>query len=833
MLGIKIYRKDKSIEKIESEGSGSYYYSNFPKLYIKNKSVKIDNLDKLMLPALIGLNNIAFKYGMKGFIITSGNDAAHPGSNGTNSLHFKNRAIDISFREAITNKPIPGIRLSSSPMKKELQKALNPNLLFTDFDIVMEKDHIHIEYDPKGGLVKSSKKEPVESNYQFEESPIKFIHTNVKIKTIDSLLASSPIFSRYKDDKQRLLDYKGKTNISNQERIESLYEEGDQPGTLKLNTILYLEPEMVDKDFAFKGKNDTVIDVSNFPMFFSKAREQIEQSEGYTPAFLYSTNNEFPVEYINHLVSVWVYSKGLGQIIDITNLCNSVMTNSDINASTFSLTCSIIETNEQDVIINSFQNNISFIQKHLSENDIIWIRFETLDSETDRGPRNEIAFSEIAGKVYDFMGFINTVVPEVSLGKISGSVSVSGQCFSKLFTNDEALFFPISTVKDSMTGNLIIGSFENDNLLKRLFSDGKYYSLFSKQYRTIQDSMLFYMNQLSNTGMVPKEVNDLIFQSYKDRRKEVYKVKGDTVQESLVDGVYQIINILFDDAVKDRTIVDASITSPSGSIMSLFNKVCQYPLVELLTDTYGDTYNIIVRKPPFDKSSIVSFLNQDNPIYILDENDVSHESLSFETNFSTWFQIENTGVFLGDSNHVSLTYIPIVPIPEYIEYWGSKKKMITSNYTRSNSYGTTEEKKQVVLDLLYVIECDIYLPFSRQGTITLAKGDRRIKKGTWIRYKDEIFYINSVSNSVSISDKTVSRSTVLNVSRGIKEAYVEGKTVDGVKISYFDLLNFENLKQTMEDFLTNDKNRGSVINRNVLIDKDIFNYFISKKQLDD
>jgi len=385
----------------------------------------------------------------------------------------------------------------------------------------------------------------------------------------------------------------------------------------------------------------------------------------------------------------------------------------------------------------------------------------------------------------------------------------------------------LSTVKDSISGNLIIGQFENDNLLKRLFSDGSYYTLFSKQYRTIKDSILFYINQLSNTGLIPNDVNDLIFQSYKDRRNKTYQIKGDEIKSVLTKGVYQVIDIAFDESIKDRTIVDATVQNPNGSIMSLFNKICQEPLVEFLLDTYKDMFNIVIRKPPFDKNSILSFLEKDSSIYNLDNDNVSYQNLMFEDQFYTWFQIQNSGVYFGTSTGSSLTYIPIVPIPKYIEYWGSKRRLIESNYTRTNNLGTSEEKRQVLLDLLYVIECDIYLPFSRKGTIVLAKGDRRIKKGTWIKYNGEIFYINSVTNSVSISDTSVERTTTLNVSRGLRINNIEGD------MSYFNIINFDNLKQIMLEFLTKDKNRGSIINRNVVVNDDVFDYFLNKKQFDE
>lgn len=841
-LGVKVYRKDKIKETIINEGSGLYYYFNYPKIFIKNESVKIDKLNGNMLFVLQQLTNVAYKFGLTGFIVTSGNDGSHGGSSGSNSLHYKNRAIDISFREAIKNTIIEGLSNKSSSIINEISFSLTKASGAIDYDVVIESNHIHIEYDPKGKRITEGSAKVTsltgtsddESNLSLEFEPIRYCHYNTKITTLSQLLDSNPLFSKYKENQGKLLDYKGKTNTNNRQRIESLYEENDSFDMLKINTVIYLDPEMIDRDSVFKHPVNQIIDTSSFPMFLGKLREDLENDENYIQPDFYRKDNIYPVDYINHLVSVWIYSKALNEIIDITSLCKNVVVNSDLMVSSFSLTCNITpqtEISEQNIVLNTFKNNISFIQRYIGENDIIWIRFEELNNEVDR-KQDKISFTEIAGKIYDFMGFVNSVNDDISLGASYGDVSINGQCFSKLFTDDEAVFFPIAAIKDSQTGNLVIGSFENDNLLKRMFADGNYYNLFSKQYRTIKDTLQFYINQLSNTGLIPRKVNDLLFQSYGDRRVKIAKLKGDEVKpDELANGVYQIINILLDDSVKDRTIVDATVTNPQGSILSLFSNICQEPLVEFITDTYGDSYAIIVRKPPFDKESINSFIRSNNAIYNVDSNDVMQESLGFETNFYTWFEIQNRAIFMGTDRNQPLAYVPIVPLNEYIEYWGSKKRYIESNYTRSNDFGIEKERKQVIMDLLYVMECDIYLPFSRRGSIVLSRGDRRIKKGSWIRYKNELFYVDSVVNSVSIEDKTVQRVTTLNVSRGIKEEYIDGRNINGKRMSYFNIVDFESLKQTLLEYVNNDK--GSVINRNIIIDSDVFEFFVNKRQFDE
>ena len=63
--------------------------------------------------------------------ITSGNDGVHK----NNSLHYKNEAIDIRTRDMDVNDKI----LTQLWIKKWLG---------FDYDVILESDHIHIEYDP-------------------------------------------------------------------------------------------------------------------------------------------------------------------------------------------------------------------------------------------------------------------------------------------------------------------------------------------------------------------------------------------------------------------------------------------------------------------------------------------------------------------------------------------------------------------------------------------------------------------------------------------------------------------------------------------------------------
>ena len=71
-------------------------------------------------------------YGMTTVTITSGNDGKH----GERSLHYKWQALDF--------------RTFDWPRGKSAEIVANiRRRLGKDYDVVLESDHLHVEYDPK------------------------------------------------------------------------------------------------------------------------------------------------------------------------------------------------------------------------------------------------------------------------------------------------------------------------------------------------------------------------------------------------------------------------------------------------------------------------------------------------------------------------------------------------------------------------------------------------------------------------------------------------------------------------------------------------------------
>ncbi|RLD00690.1 MAG: hypothetical protein DRI46_06770 [Chloroflexi bacterium] len=69
------------------------------------------------------------------FVITAGLEGLHSAG----SLHYYGLAIDVRTRD---------LRIKS----RKIAAARIQNILGGDYDVVLEKDHIHVEYDPPGDI---------------------------------------------------------------------------------------------------------------------------------------------------------------------------------------------------------------------------------------------------------------------------------------------------------------------------------------------------------------------------------------------------------------------------------------------------------------------------------------------------------------------------------------------------------------------------------------------------------------------------------------------------------------------------------------------------------
>lgn len=283
----------------------------------------------------------------------------------------------------------------------------------------------------------------------------------------------------------------------------------------------------------------------------------------------------------------------------------------------------------------------------------------------------------------------------------------------------------------------------------------------------------------------------------KDTEPIVPEVKLENLQASqrLAPGIWQIVKLIIDENVANRQVFDGTITNQTGSLLNWFNKVCQEPFVEFMGETFGDQYYFIARRPPFDHLSVLRAYNYaiggSGLYHVVSKEQVVETSFTQSvSNAYSWYYLRPRVSFGGNSN--TTYYIPAVFFPEMAALFGSRACHVQSNYYNTVNDGEADidnanEKiskgarsnfsqsyLQMMLDLKFLIETTIYLPFTRQGTITLY-GYRQIKRGMWIHFAptDEMYYVDAVTNTFQSVGNRVFRSTTLQVSRGMKVSLID------------------------------------------------------------
>ena len=229
-------------------------------------------------------------------------------------------------------------------------------------------------------------------------------------------------------------------------------------------------------------------------------------------------------------------------------------------------------------------------------------------------------------------------------------------------------------------------------------------------------------------------------------------------------------------------------------------------------------------------------------VYTITNDEIINSSIGFKNDgIYSWYQFYPQFECSGDN----MQYIvPAVLFPEYATIWGSRALQIQSQYASFKGLGVRDKVKNdlksevgdkrcrtVLDDLKYIIECNAYAPFVRQGSITL-KGARRIKRGMFIQVQlesalDEIFYVESVSQNYSVSHQSVQRTTTLQVSHGMVKRYIKDSDKKHGEISYFDIIDFQGYEESRA--LINLNNWRDVIAK-WKVNTEVFRFFLKRQQ---
>lgn len=261
-------------------------------------------------------------------------------------------------------------------------------------------------------------------------------------------------------------------------------------------------------------------------------------------------------------------------------------------------------------------------------------------------------------------------------------------------------------------------------------------------------------------------------------------------------GIWQIIKLVADQYALSQNVVDATFSHSQGSLINYVQNVVQAPWLEFFGDTVGDEFYFFARKEPFDYNGWTN-LPVIRTVYA--EEVLSDDLKWYDGDIYSWYQIIPKGSFLGQQNLI-FAYITAVFFEEYSEIWGSKPNIQVSNYVNFTKVrGKSNMEGKAAEDLRYMVESNAYLPFTRQGTITI-RGTTSIKRGYKIFYHPtgEEFYVDAVSTRYQSSEGGDEYITILQVTRGMKIEYTRAP-FGSDDISYFNLIDFSNSsEQTVE-----------------------------------
>jgi hypothetical protein len=461
--------------------------------------------------------------------------------------------------------------------------------------------------------------------------------------------------------------------------------------------------------------------------------------------------------------------------------------------------------------VSTLERNNYFFHLTVQSNDIVMVRLKNMELESNNQDRFRelgnifIEPSQIPGKIYDMIGLVDKNNLETSAEGSVVSVSVVGRDLTKTIIEDGSYFFPISFASDQRK-TFFENSADDNRGVRRIQTTGNAEpdDIFNAYLNnTIGDVIQFILSQEANIQVCPDEV----FAAYPDNEKTkiAYKVerqvKDQVILENVIakaPGIWQICKIAVDSKIGNRLIANHTIGSEQGSLLNHIRYVCQEPFVEFFTDTYGDKFFFIARIPPFDYAGYKAGMERavSCEAFHIKDADIYMDNLEFnDDSIPTWFRLTPSANYFGNTNNMAMTYLKAVFLNEYAEIWGSKAMDITTQYITYDSNNKNSEddlynldymEKQSQEDLEYLVETNAYLPFTRQGKLTI-RPNRAIKRGhfVYLVQTDEIAYVEDVTHNWSITMERKSCFTSLSLTRIMKRKYFE---------FYFKLVNLEKNK---------------------------------------
>jgi len=813
-------------------------------------------------------------------------------------------------------------------------------------------------------------------------TPIKYIHAKAESLQSNELflsdLTNEKDFVAYGADPSEIIDYthEGKTN---RERLHSAlkkkdklyYSEGgafdisvDYP--ISLGSVIYIPQEYVTIEENFTS--NLTVEKTVESQFSPLVLRQLSLDPGYVPTYknrgVVGTDSHPHIaifawsrtRYLEDPATGWV---DLTPYISNANLNSDMMSGGSFNVTLLSPTATLKKRSSEsegtswtpegvygpegeafttgnvnktrlyradNVVGEDLRRTDFYFERILHQNDLISIKLERLDLDQE--------VPNVQSGWNDMIGLIDSVSTSTSSQNTGSSVSIRGRDLNKVLTDDNSYFNPYALGHSQ-------GIYGEQSFSNKRYLDGAFQDYSAIRAKTVQEQMEFIFNRIVSIGYIPDEV----FLGWKDRTQITKQTSREGKATVLAEtrGIWQIMKLWVDPSISHLNILDGSVSNPDGSILDLLRKTCQAPFVEFFSDTYGDKFYLMARKPPFEQSSVLQVLrelgdgesavglvggapdsdakqayeqylnaleskqqadqeldfNKAKKEYlrvILDpvpydqmqgvedafnaltedeqmirmglsaqvtitdsvfpliinvgENQVLSDSLRMTTEAYAWFQIDNKGDFLGAA--AGLSQIPAVYFDKYAQVFGNRRMNQVSNYSNYQYFEdskTPEKENQFVEQstqlLAFMVETSMHLPFTREGSITIAGGDRRIKKGYYIYYRptNEVYYVSSVSHTVNVTSRGIDRVTTVNVTRGMVREFIQGTSVevigeDGqpktIQASYFNIVDIPRLKNGIYDTISTGSAYEKMDHKSdFAVNEDVFNFFLAGKQFGD
>lgn len=577
--------------------------------------------------------------------------------------------------------------------------------------------------------------------------------------------------------------------------------------------------------------------------FMNKVLKDLIEDDNYTDEVAYNSGKLGLIDR-NPGATVWVWMRSLGggdylngELVDITPFVSSINISKERMTGNFSINLAFVTSDGHsmtdrssvyDSLINKIDptgtrtRNKSQFHKLISKNDIVFIRLSRLKNEEPifrYGKGLGMDPHSIIGKVFDMIGLVDKTPDVFAGGSGLPNVSLVGDDLTKLLMEDGSSIYQNRYVSTDQISDQI----ELSSDIFRLW--GKHTSMFQLQDQTIGKQLSFIIDYMTRT----KICEGLFDINPNARNIKIDIGEPNSLVRSRVSGIWKIVDIGVDSTISGYTSFNSRIGNDYSNIATQLQQVCQEPFVELYTDTYRDKFHIMARRPPFDYDS-VRFWSSSLTTMSINEFDIINDTLDYDQRAYSWYKFNPR--FLSAAFDANFRWLfPAKYFPEYADIFGDKPYEVENPYINHEMIESNDSsavllgKRMVnagIRDFKYIIESNAYLPFTRTGSITI-NGNRLFKRGMWVKHNGtgELFYIDSISHSMSISDST-EWITTLNVSRGmvIKDLF-----------KYFNIINLpipaDGYQATTDNDLIQFLERVMLSWKVNLVN---FNYFIKRLQ---